>query len=202
MGEGQRQKERENLKQTPCWAQSPTLGSISWSWDHDLSWKSRVGHLTNSAAQVPPSFHFFKWENKEPKRQDEYLKLHSNSEKEPIIPRVYLTSPLILVDHNPLPLKMQEAYGHRFYFSHIRLLNSRTLRDEVVTHCLWVIVLFARSLCFVKYYYSLIICYVQIPGIWKPWILSMALRPVLPIKYEWKWDLWFLRPGVCLYLNF
>ena len=28
---------RENLSQTPCWAQSQTWGSISWPWDHDLS---------------------------------------------------------------------------------------------------------------------------------------------------------------------
>jgi len=33
-GEGQ----RENLKQTPSWEQSPTRDLISSPWDHDLSW--------------------------------------------------------------------------------------------------------------------------------------------------------------------
>lgn len=37
VGEEQRERERENLKQTLLWAQSPTWGSIPQPWDHDLS---------------------------------------------------------------------------------------------------------------------------------------------------------------------
>ena len=35
--EGQAERERENLKQSPCWAQSPMRGSIPWPWDHNPS---------------------------------------------------------------------------------------------------------------------------------------------------------------------
>ena len=34
---GRGEAEGGNLKQTPCWAQSLTWGSISWPWDHNLS---------------------------------------------------------------------------------------------------------------------------------------------------------------------
>ena len=55
-------EERENLKQTPCWAQRPMQGSISGFWDCNpdimtlKSWpdpKSGVQCLTNWATQVP-----------------------------------------------------------------------------------------------------------------------------------------------------
>ena len=36
-GEGQKEKERENLQQIPCWVQSPTWGSIPGPWGYDLS---------------------------------------------------------------------------------------------------------------------------------------------------------------------
>ena len=32
----------ENLKQTPCWMQSPTQDLISGPWDHDLSWNQEL----------------------------------------------------------------------------------------------------------------------------------------------------------------
>ena len=37
-GEGQKKRKRENLKQAPHPVQSPTEGSISQMWDHDLNW--------------------------------------------------------------------------------------------------------------------------------------------------------------------
>ena len=37
VGEGQRKRERENLKQAPCSAQIPTWGLIPWPWDHELN---------------------------------------------------------------------------------------------------------------------------------------------------------------------
>ena len=36
--EGQREREKDNLKQIQCWAQSPAQGLISRPWDHNLSW--------------------------------------------------------------------------------------------------------------------------------------------------------------------
>ena len=47
------EKQRKNLKQAPHPAQSPTWGSISPPWDHHLSQKSRVRHLTDWATQAP-----------------------------------------------------------------------------------------------------------------------------------------------------
>ena len=48
-GEGQRERERENLKQVPRSAQSPTRGSILQQWDHDLSQNqeldARLSHI-------------------------------------------------------------------------------------------------------------------------------------------------------------
>ena len=41
-GEGQRDGGRENLKQAPHPTQSLTWGSISWPWDHDMSWNQEV----------------------------------------------------------------------------------------------------------------------------------------------------------------
>ena len=52
---GGAEEEGENPKQTLYWAQSLTEGSISRPQDHDLSW-NRVGHLTNWATQVAPTF--------------------------------------------------------------------------------------------------------------------------------------------------
>ena len=37
-GGWQRERERDKLLQTPCWVWSPTRGSISQPWDHDLLW--------------------------------------------------------------------------------------------------------------------------------------------------------------------
>jgi len=52
------QKERENLKQTPCWARSPTRDSIPQlkSWPEP---KSGVQHLTDWATQAPLHSFFF-----------------------------------------------------------------------------------------------------------------------------------------------
>lgn len=44
--------EGESFKQTPCWAQSLTWGSMPWPWDHDLSW-NRVSSPTDWATQTP-----------------------------------------------------------------------------------------------------------------------------------------------------
>ena len=49
----ERQRERENVKQTPHWAWSRTWGSGSGPWDH--VWhepESRAGHLTDWATQA------------------------------------------------------------------------------------------------------------------------------------------------------
>lgn len=35
--EGRAERERENLRQTPIWAQSLKRGLISWPWDNDMS---------------------------------------------------------------------------------------------------------------------------------------------------------------------
>ena len=47
---GEEQRERENLKQSPCWVQSPMWGLISPSWDHDPSWnqESQYAQQTES----------------------------------------------------------------------------------------------------------------------------------------------------------
>ena len=50
-GEGQKERERENLKRTPRWAQSPRLGARSHDPEIMTKPKSRVGGLTNSATQ-------------------------------------------------------------------------------------------------------------------------------------------------------
>ena len=34
-------------KQTPCWAESPTQGSIPGPWDHDLSWRQTLNGLSH-----------------------------------------------------------------------------------------------------------------------------------------------------------
>ena len=51
--QGEREIEKENLKQAPCSVQSLMQGSIPRPWDHDLSQKSRVRCLTNWATQTP-----------------------------------------------------------------------------------------------------------------------------------------------------
>ena len=55
MREGQRERERgrKNPKQAPHPAPSPTWGSISWTTSSWPEPKSRVGHLTDRATQVP-----------------------------------------------------------------------------------------------------------------------------------------------------
>ena len=42
--------EREREKQTPCWAGSPMWGSIPDPWDHDLSQRQMLNHLSHPGA--------------------------------------------------------------------------------------------------------------------------------------------------------
>ena len=54
----ERERERE-LKQTPCSAQSPMWGSISWPWDNDLIQNQELDSQMDWASQAPlflPSF--------------------------------------------------------------------------------------------------------------------------------------------------
>ena len=49
---------RKNLKLTPCWAQNPTLGSISWLWDHDPSPEQESGTRLTELPWCPWTFIF------------------------------------------------------------------------------------------------------------------------------------------------
>lgn len=53
-GEGERERERMNLRQAPCSAWSPTPCSVWQPRDHNLSWKSRVGCLTDRSHPGAP----------------------------------------------------------------------------------------------------------------------------------------------------
>ena len=57
VGEGQKERERENPKQAPHSVRSPAWGSISWLWDHDLSWNQEL----DAQLRRPMLFSFQKW---------------------------------------------------------------------------------------------------------------------------------------------
>lgn len=54
MGEGQREKERGNLKWTPSsLSMEPNAGLCLQPWDHNLSWNQELGGLTDWATHAP-----------------------------------------------------------------------------------------------------------------------------------------------------
>ena len=59
-GRGAEKREKENPKQAPHLAQSPSWGSISRPWDHDLS-HPELGLLTDWATQAPQFCCYLKW---------------------------------------------------------------------------------------------------------------------------------------------
>ena len=52
-GEAEREGEGKTLKHIPHWAQSQTWGSISWSWNHDLSQNQELDAQPNEASRHP-----------------------------------------------------------------------------------------------------------------------------------------------------
>lgn len=60
-GEGQREKQRENGKQSPHWAGSPMHGSIPGSGDRDLSSKQMLNPLNHPEAPHVKKSYPKKW---------------------------------------------------------------------------------------------------------------------------------------------